>query len=154
MHPAPFLAPPAPTLAPLSNFAQPCPLSSSTHAVRPRRRPGPAVPVIQSTGSHARPPQAPPRGETPVPMLGFPNCASLLANFGFTGGWPWRPAAPAWWQAKLARSSAPVPTPGVPLALLKIVQTLAHLRPPPRGRIPHRSYPDLPGVLPQSFSPL
>jgi hypothetical protein len=40
-------------------------------------------------------------------MLDFPNCASLLANFGLTEGWPWRSTAPARWPAKLAWSSAP-----------------------------------------------
>jgi hypothetical protein len=74
-------------------------------------------------------------------MLGFPNCASLLANFDFVGGWSWRSAAPARWPAKLARSSAPATALGVPLALLKLVQALARLRPPPRGRNPS---PELP----------
>jgi hypothetical protein len=119
-------------------------LSCSAHAARPRRRSAPAMPVVQSAGSHARPPRAPPRGKTPVPMLGFPNCASLLANFDFVGGWSWRSAAPARWPAKLARSSAPATTLGVPLDLLKLVQALARLRPPPHGGIPHRSYPTRP----------
>jgi hypothetical protein len=66
-------------------------------------------------------------------MLGFPNYASLLANFGFAGGWSWRSAAPTRWPTKLARSSAPVPVPEVPLALLKLSQALARLKPPPRG---------------------
>jgi hypothetical protein len=35
----------------------------------------------------------------------------------------------------------PAPTPSVPLALLKLVQALARLRPPPRGRNPS---PELP----------
>ena len=87
-------------------------------------------------------------------MLSFPSCASLLANFDFAGGWPWWSAAPARWLAKLARSSAPAPTPGVPLALLKLVQALARLRPLPAAEIPHRSYPDLPEVLLQLFFPL
>jgi hypothetical protein len=87
-------------------------------------------------------------------MLGFPKYASLLANFGFAGGWLWQSVAPARWPTKLARSSAPASAPGVPLALLKLVQALTRLRPPPRGLNPSTELPHLPEVPPQPFSPL
>jgi hypothetical protein len=112
---------------------------------------------LDNRPAHRKPRQATPRfprGEAPVPKLGFPNCASLLANFSFAGGWLWRSAAPARWPAKLSRSSAPAPAPSIPLALLKIIQALEHLSPLSAARISHRSYPDPPGVLSQPFSPL
>jgi hypothetical protein len=77
---------------------------------------------------HQKPHQATPSSTprwAPVPMLGFPNCALLLANFGFVGGWSWMSPAPARWAAKLARSSDSALTPSVPLTLLKLVQALA-----------------------------
>jgi hypothetical protein len=75
-------------------FAQPYPLSCSTHAAGPSRRPAPASPAISLAGDHAKPPRAPPQGKTPVPMLSFPNFALLSANFGFARVRPWRSAAP------------------------------------------------------------
>jgi hypothetical protein len=88
-----------------------------------------------------------PRGETPFLMPDFLNYALSPANFGFTGVWPWRSAAPAWWPAKLTRSNAPTSILGVPLALLKPVQALARLRPPfPRPK-------SLIGVIPTRLEP-
>jgi hypothetical protein len=55
-----------------------------------------------------QPPRAPPRGETPMPMLNLPDFALCSANFGIANARPWRSAAPARWPANLAWSSAPV----------------------------------------------
>jgi hypothetical protein len=127
-------APPVPALAPPPHFTQLCPLSRSALTARRRRRPVPAFPTIQLTGDRAKPPRAPPRGETPVPVPNFPNCALCLANFGFAGARPRRTAVLAQRPTDLARSSSPVLVPRVPLPLLKLALALAHLKPPPRGR--------------------
>jgi hypothetical protein len=47
----------------------------------------------------------------------------------------------------------PAPTPGVPLALLKLVQALARLRPPPRGRNPSPELPRLARSPPSAILP-
>jgi hypothetical protein len=114
------------------HFAQLCPLSRSALAARRRRRPAPALPIIQLTGGRTKPPRAPPRGETPVPVPNFPYCALCLANFGIAGARPWRSAVLVRWPADLARSSFPALVPKVPLPLLKLAQTLTRLKPPPR----------------------
>jgi hypothetical protein len=63
----------------------------------------------------------------------FPYCALCTANFGFAGARPRRAAVLARWKADLARSSSLVLVPKVPLPLLKLVQDLARLKPPPHG---------------------
>jgi hypothetical protein len=54
-----------------------------------------------------KPPQAPPRGETPVPVSNFPYCALCSSNFSFAGAQPRRSAMLTRWLADLARSSSP-----------------------------------------------
>jgi hypothetical protein len=100
-------APPVPALAPPPHFTQYRPLSRSALAARRRRRPAPAFPTIQLAGDRAKPPRAPPRGETPLPVPNFPCSALCLANFGITGAWSWRSAVLAQWPTDLARSSSP-----------------------------------------------
>jgi hypothetical protein len=100
-------APPVPRAHPSPHFAQLHPLSRSAHATSRRRRPTPAFPAIQLAGDRSKPPQAPPRGETPVPVPNFPYCALCLANFAFVGARPRRSAVLARWPANLARSSSP-----------------------------------------------
>jgi hypothetical protein len=97
----------APHLPPLPHFAQLCPLSHSALAARRHWRPAPAFPTIQLAGDRAKPPRAPPRGETPLLVLNFPSFALCLANFSITGARPRRSAVLAWWPADLARSSSP-----------------------------------------------
>jgi hypothetical protein len=92
--PAPFEPPPMPALTPPPHFTQSHPRSRSAHVARPRGRPAPASPTIYFAGDRAKPLRAPPRGETPVPVPSFPNCALWSANFGFAGVRPWRSAAP------------------------------------------------------------
>jgi hypothetical protein len=127
-------APLVPRARPSPHFAQPHPLSRSAHTASRRRRTVPAFSTVQATGDRARPPRAPSRGETPVPVPNFPYCALCSANFGFAGARPRRTAVLARWPADLARSSSPALVPKVPLPLLKLAQALAHLKPPPRGR--------------------
>jgi hypothetical protein len=127
-------APPVPALAPPPHFARLCPLSLSALAARRRRRLALAFPTIQLAGDCAKPPRAPPRGETPVPVPNFPYCALCLANFGFAGARPRRTAVLARWPTDLARSSSPALVPKLPLPLLKLAKALACLKPPPRGR--------------------
>jgi hypothetical protein len=85
-----FRALPVPALAPPPHFAQLRPLSRSALAARHRWRPAPAFPTIQLAGDRAKPPRAPPRGETPLPVLNFPSLALCLANFGIAGAQPRR----------------------------------------------------------------
>jgi hypothetical protein len=146
-------APPVPRARPPPHFAQLCPLSRSALAARRHRRPAPAFPTIQLARDRAKPPRAPPRGETPLPVLNFPSFALCLANFGIAGARPWRSVVLARWPSDLARSSSLALVPKVPLPLLKLAQALARLKPPPRGRnaLPKflRSARDLlPTVLP------
>jgi hypothetical protein len=123
-----------PRARPSPHFAQLHPLSRSTHAASRRRRPAPAFPTVQAVGDRARPPRAPPRGETPVPMPNFPYCALCSANFNFIGARPRQTAVLARRPVDLARSSSPVLVPKVPLSLLKLAKALARLKPPPRSR--------------------
>jgi hypothetical protein len=85
-------APSVPRAHPSPHFAQLHPLSRSTHAASRRRRPTPVFPAIQLVGDCSKPHQAPPRGETLVPVPNFPYCALCSANFTFTGARPWRSA--------------------------------------------------------------
>lgn len=87
-------------------------------------------------------------------MLNFPNFALCSANFGIAGARPWRSAALARWSASLARSSATVLVPMVPLPLLKLSQALARLKPLPVAGIPHRSSSSLPEASSPPFFPL
>jgi hypothetical protein len=102
----PLGAPLAPTLTCSPHFAQLRPLSRSAHAAKHRRRPAAASPAILLAGDRAKPPRALPRGETPLPVLNFPNFALCWPIFGIAGARPWRSAAPTRWPASLARSSA------------------------------------------------
>jgi hypothetical protein len=102
-----FRAPPVPCAHPSPHFAHPRPLSRSALAARRRRRPEPAFPTIQLAGDRGKPPRAPPRGETPVPVPNFPYCALCSSNFAFAGARPRRSAMLAWWPADLAWSSSP-----------------------------------------------
>jgi hypothetical protein len=85
-------APPVPRAHPSPHFAQLHPLSRSAHAVSHRRRPAPVFPAIQLAGDRSKPPRAPSRGETPVPLPNFPYCALCSANFTFVGARPRRSA--------------------------------------------------------------
>jgi hypothetical protein len=100
-------APPVPRAHPSSHFAQLHPLSRFAHAASRRRRPAPAFPVIQLAGDRSKPPRAPPRGETPIPVPNFRYCALCSANFTFVGARPRRFAVLARWPADIARSSSP-----------------------------------------------
>jgi hypothetical protein len=81
-------APSAPRTRPPPHFTKLRPLSRSAHAASSRRKPAPAFPTVQATGDRARPPRAPPQGETPVPVPNFPYCALCSANFDFAGARP------------------------------------------------------------------
>jgi hypothetical protein len=81
-------APPVPHAHPSPHFAQLHPLSRSAHAASRRRRPAPAFPAIQLAGDCSKPPRAPPRGETLVPVPNFPYCALCSVNFAFAGARP------------------------------------------------------------------
>jgi hypothetical protein len=100
-------APPVPRPHPSPHFAQLHPLSRSAHAASHRRRPAPAFSAIQLDGDRSKPPRAPPRGETLIPMPNFPYCALCSANFTFVGARPRRTTVLARWPADLARSSSP-----------------------------------------------
>jgi hypothetical protein len=89
-------APPVPRAHPSPHFAQLHPLSRSAHAASRRRRPAPTFPTIQLAGDRSKPPRAPPRGDTPVPVPNFPYCALCSANFAFPGARPRRSAVLAW----------------------------------------------------------
>jgi hypothetical protein len=129
-----FRAPPVPRTHPLPHFAHPRPLSRSALTTRRRWRPASVFPAIQLAGDRAKPPRAPPRGETPVPVPNFPYCALCSSNFTFAGARPRRSAVLARWPADLARSSSPGLIPKVHQPLLKPAQALACLKSPPRGR--------------------
>jgi hypothetical protein len=105
-----FRAPPVPRTCPSPHFSHPRPLSCSALAARRRRRPEPAFPTIQLAGNLAKPPRAPPRGETLVPVPNFPYCALCSSNFAFAGARPWRSAVLARWSADLARSNLSHPS--------------------------------------------
>jgi hypothetical protein len=113
--PAPFLEPrPCPAHTPRLislSFTLSRALPTSPAAAgdpRPRSLPtsspetAPSLPELRP-----KPPRAPPRGETPVPVPNFLYCALCSANFTFVGTWPRRSAVLAWWPADLARSSSP-----------------------------------------------
>jgi hypothetical protein len=102
-----LIAPHVPRAHPSSHFAQLHPLSRSAHAASRRRRPAPAFPAIQLAGDRSKPPRAPPRGETPVPVPNFPYCAICSANLTLAGVWSRRSAMLAWWPDDLARFSSP-----------------------------------------------
>jgi hypothetical protein len=88
------------------HFAQLHPLSRSAHATRRCRRPAPAFPAIQLTGDCSKPPRAPPRDETHVPMPNFPYCAMCSANFTFASAQPRWSVVLARWPADLVWSSS------------------------------------------------
>jgi hypothetical protein len=96
-----------PRAHPSPHFAHSHPLSRSALAAIHRWRPAPASPAIQLTEVRAKPPRAPPQGETPVPVPNFPYCALCSSNFAFAGVRPRRSAVLARWPADLARSSSP-----------------------------------------------
>jgi hypothetical protein len=100
-------APLVPCTHPSPHFAHSHPLSRSALAASRRRRPVPASPAIQLAGIRAKPPRAPPRGVTPVPVPNFPYYALCSSNFTLAGVWPWRSAVLARWPTNLARSSSP-----------------------------------------------
>jgi hypothetical protein len=78
-----FRALPVPRTRPSPHFAHPRPLSCSALAARRRRRPEPVFSTIQLTGYRPKPPRAPPRGETLVPVPNFPYCVMCSSNFAF-----------------------------------------------------------------------
>jgi hypothetical protein len=102
-----FRAPPVPRAHHSPHFAQLRPLSCSAHTASRRWRPPPAFPAIQLTGDRSKPPRAPPRGETPVPMPNFPYCALCSSNFTFASARPRQSTVLARWPADSARSSSP-----------------------------------------------
>jgi hypothetical protein len=102
-----FRAPPVPRTRPSPHFAHPHPLSRSVLTARRCRRLTLVFPTIQLAGDHAKPPRAPPRGETPVPVPNFPYCTLCSSNFAFIGARSRRSAVLARWPAYLARSSSP-----------------------------------------------
>jgi hypothetical protein len=146
-----LIAPPVPRTHPSPHFAHPHPLSRSALAASRRRRPAPAFPTIQLAGVCAKPPRAPPQGETPVPVPNFPYCALCSSNFAFVDARPWRSTALARWPADLARSSSPMLVPKVHLPLLKLAQALA---PFPVVRMAHWSFSGPPEATSPPLSPL
>jgi hypothetical protein len=102
-----FRALPVPRAHPSPHFTHPRPLSRSALVARRRRRSAPAFPTIQLAGDRAKPPRAPPRGETPIPVPNFPYCVLCSSNFAFAGARPRRSAILARWLADLARSISP-----------------------------------------------
>jgi hypothetical protein len=64
-------------------------------------------PAIQLIGDRSKPPRAPPRGETPVPVPNFLYYAICLSNFAFAGARPRRSAVLARCPVDLALSSSP-----------------------------------------------
>jgi hypothetical protein len=62
--------------------------------------------AIQLAGDRFKPPRAPPRGETPVPVPNFPYCALCSANFAFADARPRRTAMLVRCPADLARFSS------------------------------------------------
>jgi hypothetical protein len=127
--------------APLPHFAQAHPLSRTTLAARLRLSSAPAVPTIQPARSRAKPPRAPSRGETSVPVLNFPYSRLTVANL----------ASPEFGCAcspRLARCPAnsvppyaPMLTHSAPLPSTKLDRALSHSIASPRGR---DSSPELP----------
>jgi hypothetical protein len=102
-----FRAPLVPRTHPSPHFAQLHPLSRSAHAASNRRRPTPVFPAIQLVGDRSKPPRAPPRGETPIPVPNFLYCALCSSNFAFVGARPRRSAVLARCPADSAQSSSP-----------------------------------------------
>jgi hypothetical protein len=127
-------APPVPRAHHSPHFARLHPLSRSTHVASRRQRPAPVFPAIQLAGDRSKPPQAPPRGETLVPVPNFPYCALCSANFTFAGARPRQSTVLARWLADLAQSRSPELVPGSPLSLLKPPKALVRLKSPPHGR--------------------
>jgi hypothetical protein len=114
-----FRAPPVPRTHPSPHFAQLHPLSRYAHTASRRRRPALVFLAIQLAEDCSRPPRAPPRGETPVPVPNFLYCALCSFNFAFAGTRPRRSTMLARWLADLARSSSPMLVPKVHPPLLK-----------------------------------
>jgi hypothetical protein len=100
-------APQVPRAHPSPHFVQLHPLSRSAHAASRRRRPVPMFPAIQLAGDCSKPPRAPPRGETPVPVPNFPYCALCSANCAFAGARSRWSTVLTRCPADLARSSSP-----------------------------------------------
>jgi hypothetical protein len=100
-------APPVLSARPSPHFAHPCPLSRSVLAARRRQRPAPTFPANQLARDRSKPSQAPPRGETPVPVPNFLDCALCSANFIFASARPRRSTVLARWPVDLAQSSSP-----------------------------------------------
>jgi hypothetical protein len=101
-----LIAPSVPRTHPSPHFAHPHPLLCSALAASRCQRLAPASSAIQLAGVRAKPPRAPPRGETPVPMHNFPYCALCSSNFAFAGARPRWSAVLARWPSDLARSSS------------------------------------------------
>jgi hypothetical protein len=134
MRPTPFLEPrQCPTLAPRL-ISHTLALSRAALAASRRRRPALAFPAIQLAEDRSKPPRAPPRGETPVPVPNFFYCALCSSNFAFAGTRPQRSTVLAWWPADLAQSSSSVLVHKVPQPLLKLAKALARLKSSPRGQ--------------------
>jgi hypothetical protein len=106
-HPTPFLEPASAPHSPLASFPTPspslvlCPCRQTPSETRAR------VPTIQLAEDRAKPPRAPPRGETLILVPNFPYCALCLSNFTFAGARPRRSVVLARWLVDLARSSSP-----------------------------------------------
>jgi hypothetical protein len=96
-----------PRAHPSPHFVQLHPLSHSALTASRRRRPAPASLAIQLAGDRSKPPRAPPRGETLVPVPNFPYCALCSSNFAFAGARPRRSTVLARWPVDSARSSSP-----------------------------------------------
>jgi hypothetical protein len=102
-----LIAPPVPRAHPSPHFAHSHPLSHSALAASRRQRPAPASPAIQLAGVCAKPPRAPPLGETPIPVPNFPYCALCSSNFALADVRPRRSTVLARWPADSAQSSSP-----------------------------------------------
>jgi hypothetical protein len=74
-------APPVPCTRPSPHFAHPRPLSRSALAASRRWRPALTFPTVQLVEDHAKPPRAPPRGETSDPMPNFLYLRPVFIQF-------------------------------------------------------------------------
>jgi hypothetical protein len=98
---------------------------SSALATRRHRRPAPAFSTTQLAGERAKPPQAPPRGETPVPVPNFPYCALCSANFGSLVLGHGGPPCSRGVRPSPTSSSAWALAQGVPPPLLELARALS-----------------------------
>jgi hypothetical protein len=92
-----LIASPMPRAHPSPHFTHPRPLSRSALVFS----------AIQLAEDCSKPPRAPPRGETTIPVPNFPYCALCSSNFAFAGARPRQSAVLARWPTDLVQFSSP-----------------------------------------------